>query len=323
MNRRDTVLALLALLGAPLAAEAQQRKVSRIGFLSQASGPDEPIEAFRDELRGLGYTEGRNLLIEYRWAAGNRERLAELATELVRLKVDLIVTRGTRASAEAKRATSTIPIVMAVAAEPVGTGIVASLARPGGNVTGMSVMGADLVGKRLQLLQELLPKTTCVAILAEKHGPSVPFFLEQVRMAAQQMGITLVVPEVSAAETLAEAFAVMQRAGAQGLIVQLSPFTVSHSKRIVELAAQHHLPAIFETRAFVDADGLMSYGPSFAAMHRRAALYVDRILKGAKPADLPVEQPTTFELIINLRTAKAIGLTVPRSVLARADMVIQ
>ena len=324
MNRRDTVIALVALGFAPLTAESQQMgKAYRIGFLSLGSGPDEPVEAFREQLRTLGYAEGRSLSIEYRWAAGNEERLQEFAAELVRLKVDVIVTRATHAAAAAKRATNTIPIVIAAAADPVGTGLVTNLARPGGNVTGMSILSTDLAGKRLQLLREIVPKVARIAVLAAKGGPALQLFLEQVGTAARQMGITLVVHEVSTAEAIADAFAAMRRAQVQALIVQLSPFTIDHRKQIAELAMQYRLPAIFEIRGSVDMGGLMSYGPSLAEIHRRAAIYVDKILKGAKPADLPIEQPSKFELVINLKTAKALGLTIAQSVLTRADELIQ
>ena len=324
MNRRDTVLALAALGAAPLSTRAQQAdKVWRIGFLSSASGPDESIEAFREQLRSLGYLEGRNLLIEYRWGAGKEERLPELAAELVRLKVDVIVTRGQQSVVAAKRATSTIPIVIGSAADPVGTGLIDSLARPGGNITGISFVASDLAGKRVQLLREILPEATRVAVLVLKGGPAVPLFIEPIRTAAQRMGITLVVQDVNEAEALAGAFAVMQRERAQVLIVQLSPFTDDHRKRIVELAAQHRLPTIFESRGSVDVGGFISYGPGLPEMFRRAAFYVDRIFKGAKPADLPVEQPTKIEMVINLKTAKALGLTIPQSLLVRADEVLR
>jgi len=326
MKKRDTVLALLALVASPLAAKAQQAaKVWRIGYLSPGSGPTESAEAFRDQLHILGYVEGRNLLIEYRWAAGKVERLPDLAAELVRLKVDAIVTPATFSTAAAKRATSTIPIVMLAASDPVGGGVVASLARPGGNVTGMSIQSTDLSGKRVQLLREIVPGITRVAALVaiSGAGSSTPLFLEQTRAAAQQMGITVIVQDVREAEALAGAFAAMQRERAQALIVQVSPFTNDHRKQIVALATKHRLPAIFEIRGFVDAGGLLSYGPNLIEMFRRAAFFVDRIFKGAKPADLPVEQPTKFEMIINLKTAKVLGLTIPQSLLARADEVIR
>ena len=325
MNRRDTVLALLALGAAPRLAFAQQSgKVWRIGYLTPGPGSNPFIEAFRDELRSLGYIEGRNLAIEYRYAAGKEERMQELAAELVRLNVDVIVTPATPTIAAAKRATSTIPIVMIAPTDAVGSGLVASLARPGGNVTGMTYLSTDLAGKRLQLLREILPKATRVAVLALKGSSGASeLFLEKLEAAARQMGITLIVRKENEAAALGDAFAAMQRERAQALIVELTPFTGENRKQIVELAAQHRLPTLIETRGFVDIGGLMSYGPSLLAMFRRSAHYVDRIFKGAKPADLPVEQPTKFQLVINMKTANTLGLTIPQSLLARADEVIR
>ena len=325
MNRRAflEVAAAGSLVAVPAVARAQQAgKMYRIGFLNPRSGLNEWDEAFRQTLRELGYVEGRTITIEYRWGAGNAERLAEMAAELVRLKVDIIVAAATVAVQAAKRATSTIPIVVAAVSDPVGMGIVASLAHPGGNVTGLTLMSPDLAGKRLQLLREILPKATRVAILTGGGG-STRLFLEQIRPAAQQTGVQLVIPEVSGGEELPGAFTTMQRERAQALIVEVGPLTSDHRSRIVELAAQYRLPAMYEVRGFVDAGGLMSYGPSIVEMYRRAAFFVDRILKGAKPAELPIEQPTKFELVINLKTAKALGLSVPQSLLARADQVIQ
>ena len=263
-------------------------------------------------------------MIEYRWAAGKGERLPELATELVRLKVDVIVTTAQGPVVAAKRATSTIPIVMTAPSDPVGSGLVASFARPGGNVTGMSLQSTDLAAKRLQLLRELLPKATRVAVLITyKSSPSATLFVEEIQTAAKKMGITLVLQQALEAELLAGAFSAMRRERAQALVLQVTPFTNEHRKQIVELAAQHRLPALFESRGFVDVGGLMSYGPSLSEMFRRAAFYVDRIFKGAKPADLPVEQPMKFELFINGKTAKALGLKIPYSILLRADKVIE
>ncbi len=324
MNRRDTVLTLLSLGAAPNFAFAQQTgKVWRIGHLSPQPGPDASFEAFREQLRDLGYVEGRNLAIEYRWAAGKNELIPELAAELVQLKVDLIVTRTTFVAATAKRATSTIPIVMAGAADPVGAGVVASLARPGGNVTGVTRNSTEVDGKRLQLLHEVVPKATRIATLVWEKAPLKPLFLEQIRAAAQKMGIAIVVREVGTSEALAGAFDVMKRERTQALIVPTSPFHSNNRRWIAELAAKHRLPSMFDGREYVDEGGLMSYAPSATEMSRRAAFYVDKIFKGAKPADLPIEQPTKLELIVNQKTAKAIGLTIPQSVLARADEVIR
>jgi putative ABC transport system substrate-binding protein len=326
MDRRVFIAttALGALSFASTVTSAQPvSKAHRIGFLTLYSGPNESFEAFREGLRELGYVEGRTIIIEYRWGAGKAERLPELAAELVRLKVDVIVAASTLPIEAAKRATSTIPIVMAAVADPVGSGLVTSLARPGGNVTGMTLMSTELVGKKLQLVRELLPKATRVAVLAYRSASATPRFLEQMRVAAQQIGVQLVVQEVSGAEDLPGAFATMQRERAQALIVQLSPLTSEHHRQVEELAAQHRLPAMYEVRFFVDAGGLVSYGPNRPESYRRAAFYVDKILKGAKPADLPVEQPTKFELVINMKTAKVLGLTIPQSLLLRADEVIQ
>jgi len=326
MDRRAflATAALGVLSCTPTVTSAQPAsKVQRIGYLSLRSGLNEQDEAFLRGLRELGYVEGRNFTIEYRWAAGKEERLLELAADLVRLKVDVIVTATTPAIAAAKRATSAIPIVMAAVADPVGSGLVTSLARPSGNVTGLTLMSTELAGKRLQLVRELLPKATRVAVLAH-HGPSAtPLLLEQMRAAAQQTGVQLVVQEVSGAQDLPGAFATMQRERAQALIVQVSPLTSDHRRRLAELAAQHRLPAMYEVRSFVEAGGFMSYGPSIVEMYRRAAFFVDKILKGAKPSELPVEQPSKFELVINLKAAKALGLTIPESLRFRADEVIQ
>jgi putative ABC transport system substrate-binding protein len=326
MDRRAFlgVAAAGGLIVMPVVARAQQvDKIRRIGFLSLQSGLTSTTEAFHQGLRELGYVEGRNLIIEYRWAATKEERLPELAAELVRLKVEVIVTAAAPTIEAARRATSTIPIVMAAVADPVGSGLVASLARPGGNVTGLTALSTELAGKRLQLVRELVPKATRVAVLAYHGTSATRLFLAEMRAAAQQLGVQLVVQEVNEAGDLPGAFTAMQRERAQALIVQVTPFSADNAKRIVELAAQHRLPAMYDVRSFVEAGGLVSYGPSLPEMFRRAAFYVDRILKGAKPADLPIEQPTRFELVINMKAAKALGLAIPQSLLLRADQVIQ
>ena len=324
MNRRDTVLAAIALGMSPLSSFAQQQaKVWRIGLLSFFAGPNQVTDALRDQLRILGYVEGQNLAFEYRWSAGADERLPEMAAELVQLKVDVIVTHAGLPPAAAKRATSTIPIVTMATADPVGQGLVASLARPGGNLTGLSMMSTDLTGKRVQLLREFVPKATRIAVLAMKGTPATPLFLEQMRAVAQQLGLTLAVHELNEAAALTGAFEAMQRAGAQALIVQQAPFTSANRKLIVALAAKQRLPSMFDIRFFVDEGGLMSYGPDLIDLSRRAALYVDKIFKGRKPADLPVEQPTKFELFINHGTAKALGLKIPQSLLISADKIIE
>jgi putative ABC transport system substrate-binding protein len=324
MDRRAFLgLAAAGVVAAPGIAHAQQPgKLHRIGFLALFSGPVPQVEAFRQQLHELGYVEGRNLVIEYRFAAGKAELLPEMAAELVRLKVEVIVGAATPVIAAAMRVTSAIPIVMAAAADPVRSGLVASLAHPGGNVTGSTLLSNELAGKRLQLLREVVPKAARVAVLANP-GFATPALLEEMRTAARQLGIQILAQEVRAAADLAGAFAAMERERAQALIVQVSPFSIDNAQRIVDLAAERRLPAMYELRGFVDVGGLVSYGPSIPELYRRAAIYVDKILRGAKPADLPVEQPTKFELVINMKAAKALGLTIPPAILARADEVIQ
>ncbi len=328
MNRRDTLRVLLALGVAPLAVEAQQAaKVARIGWLagSLAAGPH-LIEAFRQGLRDLGYVEGRNLVIEYRNAEGKPERYPALAAELVALKVDIIVTSSQISALAAKQATKTIPIVFANAGDPVESGLVTSLARPGGNVTGLSNLSRDLVGKCLEHLKQALPEVSRVAALwqpgaiGERTEKDV---LKEADVAARALGVRLQFVEARGPADFDRAFSDMTKARAGALTVLSGAMFFIERRRLVDLAAKHRLPAVYQTRDFVDAGGLMSYGQDLAYMFRRAATYVDKILKGAKPGDLPVEQPTKFELVINLKTAKALGLTIPRSLLSLADQVIQ
>jgi putative ABC transport system substrate-binding protein len=268
--------------------------------------------------------EGQNIAIEYRYAEGKFERLPDLAAELVRMKVDVIVTHTTQAIQAAKRTTSQIPIVAASAGDLVGTGLVASLARPGGNITGLSLLAPELAGKRLELLKETLPRFSRVAVLWNSPSVAMRLTFREAQVAAGVLGLAFISLEVQGnPEDFERVFSTIPRERPDGLFVTLDGFTTSYRRRIVELAAKHQLPAIYELREFVDAGGLMSYGPSVRDMWRRAATYVDKILKGTKPADLPVEQPTRFELIINLKTAKALGLTIPPSVLIRVDHVIQ
>ena len=321
-------LAALAcgLLAAPLAAGAQQpAKVPRIGFLGSGSPATYGalVDAFRQGLRELGYVEGQNVVMDLRWAEGRFERLPALAEELVRLKVDVILTHGTPGPLAAKQATTTIPIVVAVAADPVGNGLVASLARPGGNITGLSLLAPELGGKRLQLLKEVVPAVSRVAILWNAANPAPALVVKETEVAARSLGVRLQSLEVRGPDDYARAFqaAISGRAGA--LIAVEDPLVLTHQARIVEFAAKRRLPAMYPNREYVDAGGLMSYGANLRDLFRRAATYVDKILKGAKPADLPVEQPTTFDLFVNLKTAKALRLTIPRSVLIRADRVIQ
>ena len=334
MDRRQFVGAVAGgMLFAPFAVEAQpQGKVYRIGYPSMRAGPGANEEAFLLGLRDLGYVVGRNLVIDYRWANNDIARFEALVEELVRLNVDIIVTATGPAVRLAMRATRTIPIVMATASDPLGGGLVASLDRPGGNVTGMSMLSTDLAGKRLQLLRELVPGVTRVAVLGWRvagAGQAAPgrspteLQVVEAQAAGRQMDIGVSAQEIVNADDLPRAFFEFKRERVQALIVQSSRLTFANRATILEMAAQQRLPDVYEGREFVDAGGLVSYGPNIQDLYRRAASYVDKILRGAKPADLPVEQPTKFELVINLKTAKALGLTIPQSVLARADEVVQ
>jgi putative ABC transport system substrate-binding protein len=316
------------LLAAPLAAEAQQAaNTPRIGFLSPSSLSDPRtsryFQALRQGLREQGYVEGQNIGIEPRWAEGKYDRLPSLAAELVRLKIAVIVTYGGVATQAAQQATTTIPIVMAVVQEPVSTGLVASLARPGGNITGMSSMSPELVGKELEILKEVLPKVSRVALLGNPaqigHAPQV----RQAQDTARALGVGLQLLEAGDSSEIDKAFAAITKERAGAVIVLPDSLLLDHRIRIADLAARRRLPLMAALADHAEAGGLMAYGPSVADMFRHAAIYVDKILKGAKPADLPIEQPTKFELVINLKTAKALGLTIPRSLLGRADEVIQ
>jgi len=328
MDRRDTVLALLVLGAAPLAAEAQQAaKIARIGYLTFSLGDDRDLlEAFRQGLRDLGYVEGRNLVIEYREAEGKADRVPALAADLVALKVDVIVAPITSAARAAKQATETIPIVFVVSADPVTDGLVTSLARPGGNITGLSILATELVGKRLELLTQVVPGVSQVAVLRLPGAlgeRTDKYMLKEAEAAARALGVRLQLVEARAPADIDRAFSDMTGARVGALTVLPSNMFFRERRRLVDLAAKNRLPAVYSGRAVVDVGGLMSYGPNLADNYRRAAIYVDKILKGAKPGDLPVEQPAKFELIINLKTAKDLGLIIPQSVLARADEVIQ
>ncbi len=317
----------LSILACPLSLEAQQpAKVVRIGFLFPATpaATSHLLETFGQGLRELGYVEGKNFILERRYAEGRVERLPDLAAELVRLKVDLIVAATTPAIQAAKQATRTIPIVMANSFDPVGTGLVASLGRPGGNITGLSTHLQELPGKLLQLLKEAVPRVTCVAFLGNPDVPHSALVFRETQVAARVLGVELQSVEVRGAAEFESAFSAMTRERAGALILSTRvPVFFAHRKQIADLAVKNRLPAIYANRDFVDAGGLMSYGAHVPDLYRRAATYVDKMLRGAKPADLPVEQPTKFELVINLKTAKALGLTIPQSVLIRADQVIQ
>ena len=315
---------VLGLLAGPLPAEAQQEgKVYRIGYLKNGRiGPNE--KAFREGLRKLGYVEGQNIVIEWRPAKGKLDRLPELAAELVRLKVDCIVAIGLGPTGTAKRATTTIPIVMGNASgDPVQHGLVASLARPGGNVTGVISVSSDLAGKRLEVLKETLPKLSRVAILWIPTSPSAAYHVRETEVAARKLGVQLQSLEVRRADDIEKAFRAAGKRSADALIVVAAGGMSRHRKRILDLAVETRLPVMYTGSPWVRRGGLMSYATDSRELRRRAATYVDKILKGAKPADLPVEQPKKFELIINLKTAKEIGVTIPPAVLYRADKVIK
>src|SRR5712691_8064926 len=315
-----------AVVARPLAAWAQQRsdKIS-VGFLSVNVRPamKARVEAFQQGLRELRYVDGQNVLIEYRFAEGNPERLRGLADELVRLKVDVIVTEGTTATRFAKEATATIPIVMAQDPDPVGSGFVASLARPGGNITGLSTLAPELSGKQLELLKEAMPGMTRVAVLWNAANPANAAVWQETQAAARALGLLLHAQAVQSPQDLEGAFALMAQAHPDALLVLQDSLITMRRPQIVEFVTQQHLPSVFGSREWVVAGGLMSYGPSIPDLFRRAATYMDKILKGTKPADLPVEQPIKFELVINLKTAKALGLTIPPTVLFQADEVMQ
>jgi len=318
-------LALL-LLAAPLAAAAQQpAKIPRIGLLSPFSPSDTALwhQAFRQGLSDLGWVEGKNISIDYRYSEGRADRLPGLAADLVRLKVDIIVVSVTTDALAAKKATGTIPIVMASVGDPVASGLVASLAQPGGNITGLSQIAPELVGKRLELLKDIVPKLTRVAVLWRPEGDSSPLAWKESQLPAPKLGLQLHSMEVRSSDDLDKAFEDATRARVGALIVTPDPVLVRNLKRIAGLAAKNRLPSIFHLKEFADSGGLVAYGVHRSDMFRRAATYVDKILKGAKPADLPIEQPTKFELVINAKTAKALGLTIPPSLLQRADQIIE
>jgi putative ABC transport system substrate-binding protein len=316
-----------ALLAAPLAAHAQQAgKVLRIGYLGTSTPALERhlIEAFRRELRDLGYIEGQNIVIVYRWAEGQDDRLPGLAADLVNHKPDVIVTSGTPGTLAAKQATTTIPIVMTSSSDPVQVGLVASLARPGGNITGLSIVAPELEGKRLQIIQQLIPRLSRLGVLWNPGNPATKQVFEETQVIAERLRVTLEpVVEVRQIDEFESAFARIAQARPQALDVLVDRLLLAHRTRIVEFVAEQRLPAMYPYREYVDAGGLLSYAPSNIALFRGAATYVDKLLKGAKPADLPVEQPTKFDLVINLKTAKALGLTIPQPLLLRADEVIQ
>jgi putative ABC transport system substrate-binding protein len=324
-RRRFLLTALVGVPVAPLAAGAQQGRVPRVGWLSLLSTSDAQgaIDIFRQTLRDLGYVEGQSVAMEYRWAEGNTERLFDLATELVRLKVAVIVAHGGVPPAQAaQRATKAIPIVFTGPADPVAAGLVDSLARPGGNITGPTLSSEQLMGKGLELLREVVPNVTRMAVLWNPTNPGNTPQLREAEAAAAASGVRLLPVEARAPAEIDRVFVAMARERAGALLVLMDVMFIDRRQQITALAAKNRLPAVYPYSVFAEAGGLMSYAGSRSDMHRQIAVYVAKILKGAKPADLPVEQPTKFELIINLKTAKALGLTIPPSLLARADQVI-
>jgi len=325
MKKKITVLTLSAMLLALCAsAEARQaKKVPRIGYLSAGDPDAARIEPFRQGLRELGYVEGKNIFIEWRYAEGKLDRLPALAAELVLLKVDVIVTSGPTVTRAAKEATHTIPIVMAFDNDPVGSGVVASLARPGGNITGLSILAPEISGKQLELLKEIVPRLSRVAVVGTSSTPGNAELLKGIELAAGVLKVKLQYLDVLSLKDVETAFRAAGKGRADAVVVLNSPVFSSQRTQIADLAVKSRLPAIYDRPESVENGGLMSYGVNRSDLYRRAAVYVDKILKGAKPADLPVEQPMKFEFVINLKAAKQIGLTIPPNVLARADKVIK
>ena len=327
MNRRTFLCGLsLGMLSAPLAAETQPvGKPVTIGYLGNSSPSLESnlVDGFLEGLRQLGYVEGRNLIIKYTWAEGRRDRFAVLAKELVSLKPDVILTAGTPGALAAKQATQSIPIVMASAGDPLETGLVSSLAKPGGNVTGHAGPGAEFEGKRLELLREMVPKLSRVAVLLNPDNPFGAITWKGVQRVAEPFGVKLQRVEVRGPNDLDRSLATIKASRPEGVLVSPDRFLLAYRAPIVQFVAKNRLPGVFPYGEFVQEGGLLAYGPDYVDLFRRAATYVHKILKGAKPADLPVEQPTKFELVINLKTAKALGLTIPQTLLLRADQVIE
>ena len=327
MTNKIIGLALCSLLLAPcFATEAQQPvKIPRIGYLnaSSASSASSRVEAFRRGLRELGYVEGKNVVIEYRFAEGNLDRLRQLTAELVQLKVDIIVSGGPTVTRPAKEATSTIPIVMGFDDDPVGSGFVASLARPGGNITGLSTLAPEISGKQLEILKEIVTKLSRVAVLGSSTRSATALSLKEMELAAGVFKVQLQYLDIRDPNDIETAFAAASKGRADAIVVLGSPVLNLRRTQIADLAVKNRMPGVYAQPEFIDAGGLMYYGASFTDIFQRAATYVDKILKGAKPADLPVEQPIKFEFIVNLKTAKQIGLTIPPNVLVRADRVIR
>jgi putative ABC transport system substrate-binding protein len=323
MNRREVVLAFLALGATPLRTVAQQSGgVPRIGYFMERAGPTAFDEAFLEGLRLHGYKPGQNIAIEYRWADGRAERLQRLAQELVTLRVDVLVTAGAPATLAAKRATTTIPIVMASSQDAVADGLVVSLAKPGGNVTGESVFAAELSGKRLEILKEAIPKLSRVGVLYNAANPGNPPQYQRTKAAAQVLGLQVKAMEAHIPDDLEKVFADAAKWGAGAVVILSDSATIPNRSQIAAAAAKNRLATMFANKAYLEGGGLMSYGPDILDAFRHAASYVDKILKGARPADLPVQQPTKFELVINGKTAKALGIKIPKELFLRADQVI-
>jgi len=324
MTTRREILLALGTLAAPLSAWSQQpARIYRIGYIRAEKPPEDDINGFRQGLRERGYVEGKNVVVEYRWADGNEEKLRLFVSELIGLKVDLIVTSAPAATRAAKEATRTIPIVMVLVADPVGYGIVNSYARPGGNVTGFAFLLPEISGKRLDILKETIPKLSRVAVLWNAANLDRKDELKEVQAVANALKVAVQQVPVHGPNDFDHALSAAMKSRPGGLITLDDPFTIVHSKQIVDLAVKHRLPAIYAVKPFVDAGGLMYYGPDRFDQNRRAGVLIDKILKGAKPADIPVERPIKFELVINMKAAKALGLKIPQSVLLRADRVIE
>lgn len=326
INRRILAVGIVAaVLATPLVSIAQQKKLHRIGFLGNSTATLEThlVGPFREGLRDLGYLEGHNVVIEYRWAEGKYEQFPTLIGELLALKMDVIVTAGTPATLAVKKATTSVPLVMIAVGDPVGTGIVPSLNRPGGNITGLTSIAQELDAKRLELLREVIPALSHIAVLWNSANPIQAIEQNRVRVAAQALRMTILSYGVQTEEGLEKAFATIVKEQPGALLVLADRLFLHHRKRIMDFATRHRLPGVYSYRELVEAGGLMSFGPSYSGMHRRAAYFVDRILRGANPGDLPVERPASFELVVNLKAAKALGLTIPPSVLLRASEVIQ
>jgi len=327
IRRRLLTVLGLWLAAAPFASFAQQGKVWRVGFLALRHvdfvDTDYYYGPFRQGMRELGYVEGRNLAIEWRSAEGKAERLPDLAAQLVQGKVDIIVTAGTPATSAAQKATATIPIVIANANDPIGSGLVKSLSHPGANITGLSSLAVDISPKNLEIMLSLVPRLSQVAVLVNPANSGHAAILKGTQAAARKLNIKVLPAEARTAQEIERAFSVMARERAGAVIVAIDAFFIQQGRQIADLAAKHRLPSMSGSREYVEAGGLMSYGQNLADNYRRAATYVDKILKGAKPGDLPVEQPTTFELFVSRKAAKALGITIPQSILVRADRVIE